>query len=536
MCLGHIRADTHGMRNGGLGERVTGWESPQPENRSLYPDYADLAPMWSSAGRRRASTSRLLVWVLAGVSVFLCMAAGAAALFLVGVKKDPAVEATSQPIAASGPLAGEPSGVTPITVTEAEQVFRTAWDAYEAALVTRRPEVLRDIVEGPLLDGLSYEITCGCASRLASARPFPTDRSILLSSHTGLPATFIAEGLSVSAEGTQPRLAIFGFRRMSSSEPWRLVSYVGVVHDSVPLHAVDPRTRLGRARCRRSSCRSLRGPRRVRRPQSGRSLGGAGRLDIRHRRHHDRLSGPTAASPSSDQTWLVDWDGDDYQKRFDSLASTGCDVHGEAKFVMTLAPSSVLDAGCGTGRLAIELARHGVDVVGVDVDDSMLATARRLAPHIDWIHADVASLDLGRRFDVVAMAGNVPLFTPPGTQRALVAGCARHLTDDGALVTGFQLGRGYELDDYDADASDAGLTLVERFATWDRDPFQTGGDYAVSISRRARASLTLIPSLVNGPDTGRTIDQRRPRGGCHNLRDADAGGLQALPEPDVRVR
>jgi SAM-dependent methyltransferase len=175
------------------------------------------------------------------------------------------------------------------------------------------------------------------------------------------------------------------------------------------------------------------------------------------------------------------WDGDDYQQRFDSLAATGCDVHGEANFVMSLAPSAVLDAGCGTGRVAIELARRGVEVVGVDIDESMLATARRLAPEIEWVQSDVASLDLDRRFDVVLMAGNVPLFTAPGTHAALIAGCARHVADDGVLVAGFQLGRGYELDEFDAHAASAGLTLVERYATWDGDPFTGDEDYAVSV-------------------------------------------------------
>ncbi|GHJ18432.1 class I SAM-dependent methyltransferase [Streptomyces albus] len=74
------------------------------------------------------------------------------------------------------------------------------------------------------------------------------------------------------------------------------------------------------------------------------------------------------------------WDGEEYQARFDGIAARGGDVHGEATLVRALGPSSVLDAGCGTGRVAIELARHGIDVVGVDVDASMLATARRLGP------------------------------------------------------------------------------------------------------------------------------------------------------------
>src|SRR5947208_1845916 len=61
-----------------------------------------------------------------------------------------------------------------------------------------------------------------------------------------------------------------------------------------------------------------------------------------------------------------------YDDRWRELAAKGQSVHGEADFVSSLAPSSVLDAGCGTGRVAIELARRGVEVVGVDVDRSML--------------------------------------------------------------------------------------------------------------------------------------------------------------------
>jgi SAM-dependent methyltransferase len=180
------------------------------------------------------------------------------------------------------------------------------------------------------------------------------------------------------------------------------------------------------------------------------------------------------------------WDGEAYQARFDRLAASGLDVHGEAGFVAALdpAPATVLDAGCGTGRVAIELAGRGMTVVGVDVDRSMLDRARRAVPDVEWVEHDLATLDLGRVFDVVVMAGNVPLFTPTGTQAGLVAGCARHVVPGGALVAGFQLGRGYELADYDAHCRAAGLELSERYATWDRGPFGAGGDYAVSIHRR----------------------------------------------------
>jgi SAM-dependent methyltransferase len=178
------------------------------------------------------------------------------------------------------------------------------------------------------------------------------------------------------------------------------------------------------------------------------------------------------------------FDGASYQASFDALAAACVDVHGEAAFVLALHPASVLDAGCGTGRVAIELARHSVAVTGVDVDASMIAEARRRAPGLDWRHADLAALALGHTFDLVVLAGNVPLFTPPGTEHGLVTACAAHVAPGGQLVAGFQLGHGYVLDDYDASASSAGLTLEDRFGTWGREPFTAGGDYAVSVHRR----------------------------------------------------
>jgi SAM-dependent methyltransferase len=182
----------------------------------------------------------------------------------------------------------------------------------------------------------------------------------------------------------------------------------------------------------------------------------------------------------------VNWDGGEYQRRFDALAASGVDVHGEATFVAAYEPARVLDAGCGTGRVAIELARRGIEVVGVDADASMLATARAASAAVEWVLADLTTLALGRRFDLVVLAGNVPLFTPKGTEPALVAGCAAHVDAGALLVAGFQLGRGYTLEEYDASCRAAGLALAERFGTWDRAPFTTGGDYAVSVHRRTR--------------------------------------------------
>lgn len=195
------------------------------------------------------------------------------------------------------------------------------------------------------------------------------------------------------------------------------------------------------------------------------------------------MSGTGTSPPDPQLPGRKDWDGDAYQRRFDGLVASGVAVHGEADFVDRFGPGSVLDAGCGTGRVAAELARRGHDVVGIDRDASMIATARTVAPDVEFQVVDVADAELGRVFHLVLMAGNVPLFTPAGSQAALVAGCARHMAPGGRLVTGFQLGRGYTLEEYDTACTASGLELEGRTSTWDGDAFDPTGDYAVSVHR-----------------------------------------------------
>ncbi len=188
----------------------------------------------------------------------------------------------------------------------------------------------------------------------------------------------------------------------------------------------------------------------------------------------------------SGNRWLrtKDLSGDAYDARYDERAAAGENVHGEADLVMRYAPTAVLDAGCGTGRIARELARRGVLTIGVDLDPEMLATARRRSPELTWVLADLASIDLGRTFDLVLAAGNVMILLTPGTEAAVLNALARHLRRGGLLVAGFQLRDGHlALAEYDRAATAAGFALDERWATWDREPWQADSGYAVSVHR-----------------------------------------------------
>ena len=192
-------------------------------------------------------------------------------------------------------------------------------------------------------------------------------------------------------------------------------------------------------------------------------------------------------TPDSSNRWLQERNvsGDIYDATYERRAAAGENVHGEADFVERFAPASVLDAGCGTGRVGRELARRGLDVVGVDLDPAMLATAQRKAPGVDWRLANLATVALARLFDAVVMAGNVMIFLAPGTEQEVTANMARHLRPGGLLIAGFQIMPArLTVERYDELAEAAGLVLAERWATWDGDAWNEGGGYQVSVHRR----------------------------------------------------
>ena len=167
------------------------------------------------------------------------------------------------------------------------------------------------------------------------------------------------------------------------------------------------------------------------------------------------------------------------------MAASGQNVHGEVDFLLSYQPASVLDAGCGTGRVAIELDRRGIHSVGVDMDPQMLEEARRKAPNIGWRQEDLRDLELKSAFDLVVLAGNVMIFLEPGSELEVLQRLVRHVNKGGLLVSGFSLRPEIlSLKRYDALAQEVGLSLAGRWSTWQRDPFE-GGTYAVSAHRKA---------------------------------------------------
>ncbi|WP_206340271.1 class I SAM-dependent methyltransferase [Blastococcus litoris] len=181
-----------------------------------------------------------------------------------------------------------------------------------------------------------------------------------------------------------------------------------------------------------------------------------------------------------------------YVQRFRDLAAAGHDLVGEARMVDAMLPrgARVLDAGSGTGRIGGFLASVGHEVVGVDGDPVLVAEAERLHPGARWLVGDLAELDLpaagiDEPFDVVVCAGNVVTFLAESTRTEVLRRMRAHVRPGGRAAIGFGAGRGYEFDDFLADARSAGWAPDLLLSTWDLRPFGPESDFLVAVLRPA---------------------------------------------------
>lgn len=104
--------------------------------------------------------------------------------------------------------------------------------------------------------------------------------------------------------------------------------------------------------------------------------------------------------------------------------------------VAELDARDVVDLGCGTGALAVELASRGVHVTGVDPAAAMLdlARARPGADRVTWRQGHADDLP-DAAADLVVMTGHVAqLFVPDEDWRQVLRNCRRALRSGGHLA------------------------------------------------------------------------------------------------------
>ncbi|MFC0581596.1 class I SAM-dependent methyltransferase [Micrococcoides hystricis] len=176
-----------------------------------------------------------------------------------------------------------------------------------------------------------------------------------------------------------------------------------------------------------------------------------------------------------------------YAQRWRDLAAAGEDINGEARLIDAMLPrrSSVLDAGCGTGRVGGYLLDAGHDVTGVDLDPFLIEVAQQDHPNGRWYQGDLATFEFpeGERdsFDVIVSAGNVMGFLAQDNRGQTLKNLARFLNPAGRLVIGYGAGRGYEFGDFLSDAAAAGLKVQQAYSSWELQPFDENSDFLVAV-------------------------------------------------------
>lgn len=106
--------------------------------------------------------------------------------------------------------------------------------------------------------------------------------------------------------------------------------------------------------------------------------------------------------------------------------------------VLALAPGSILEIGCGTGRPLLRWLADGLDVEGLDASADMLDILRRHANERDLApilhHADFAPLTLGRQFGaIVCLAGTFMLIDDADRAESALHSYFAHLSPGGLL-------------------------------------------------------------------------------------------------------
>lgn len=149
--------------------------------------------------------------------------------------------------------------------------------------------------------------------------------------------------------------------------------------------------------------------------------------------------------------------------------------------------ASVLDAGCGTGRLLahVHAQRPSLRLVGVDLSDGMLEEASRAAHDAELVRADLATLPFDdARFDAVIAWYSV-IHTPTDGLSEILREIARVSSPGAAVLVAFQVG--------------SGPRTVRR--AYGREVALTAHLHTPSDVESALASVDLVPetSLVRAP-------------------------------------
>jgi ubiquinone/menaquinone biosynthesis C-methylase UbiE len=118
----------------------------------------------------------------------------------------------------------------------------------------------------------------------------------------------------------------------------------------------------------------------------------------------------------------------------------------------------VADVGCGPGRVAALMTEHGLDVIGLDVSQAMLAVARTAHPHINFVEGQLDALPIETGGLTGAVCWYSIIYTPSDRLAEAFGELARVLMMGGYLLLAFQAGSGESVHRAQAQGTNLPLT------------------------------------------------------------------------------
>ncbi len=148
-------------------------------------------------------------------------------------------------------------------------------------------------------------------------------------------------------------------------------------------------------------------------------------------------------------------------------------------------PATLLELGCGAGRVTRALVERGYAVTAVDESQAML-------DHVEGartVRGPIEALELGRTFDVVLLGSFLVHAGDPAVRQALLRTCRRHVAAAGAVL------------------------IQREGAGWHDDVPRSGRCSTASRASRPRPT----PATASGPCTWNTSSRTRAgrRPSCH---------------------